>query len=406
MKKRFVGTIMAALISGVIISGCGQKSDDSAADTPGQVEENAESAVKEEETAKSPEKTVESSEENAESIEEAEETAKSPEETEETAKSPEETVESSEENAESTEEEEEPSEYEVVRVGSLKGPTTMGIVNLMSASDSGEAKGSYEFTMATQPDEIISAMISGDLDVAMIPANVASVLYNKSESGISLVDINTLGVLYCVTGDESVSSVADLSGKTLVTTGQGATPEYAINYLLAQNGVSDCSLEFKSEATEIAALLQEDATTIAVLPQPFATVAMVQNDALKTAFSLSDEWDKVTDDSRLITGVTVVRNDYLKEHGEEISVFLKEHEESAKKAAEDVDKTAELVASYGIIEKKEIAAKAIPLCNIVCISGDEAKSSLSGYLQTLYNADPKAVGGNLPGDDFYELTAE
>ncbi len=294
-------------------------------------------------------------------------------------------------------------ELDVIRVGSLKGPTTIGLVNLMKESEEGEAKGKYEFSMATQPDEILAKVVSGDLDIALVPANAAAVMYNKTEGNVSLLDINTLGVLYCVTGDESISSVSDLSGKTVISTGQGATPEYAMRYLLEQNGVSDCNIEFKSEATEIAAILQEDPMQIAVLPQPFVTVAKMKNEALKTAFSLTDEWSKVTSDSQLITGVTIVRNDYLKDHKDEVNNFLKEHESSAKKAVEDLAHTAELVVEYGIIEKQPIAEKAIPECNIVCISGNDAKTALSGYLQTLFDAEPKSVGGKLPGDDFYSL---
>lgn len=294
------------------------------------------------------------------------------------------------------------SQADAVRVGSLKGPTTMGIVNLRKDSEDGTSKGSYTFTMATQPDEIAADIAGGKLDIAMVPANLASVLYNKTKGGVSVIDINTLGVIYCVSGNTEIHSVKDLAGKTVLSTGQGATPEYALSYLLEKNGVTDCKVEFKSEATEIAAALNADPQQIAVLPQPFVTVAEAKNPELKTAFSLSDEWDKVSKDgSHMVTGVTIVRNAFLKDHPDAVSVFLKEHAASAEKAVSDVDTTAGLVAQYGIIEKAPVAAKALPYCNIVCISGDEMKTALSGYLQVLYDANPKSVGGALPADDFY-----
>ena len=294
------------------------------------------------------------------------------------------------------------SQADAVRVGSLKGPTTMGIVNLRKASEDGTSEGSYSFTMATQPDEIAADIAGGKLDIAMVPANLASVLYNKTKGGVSVIDINTLGVIYCVSGNTEIHSVKDLAGKTVLSTGQGATPEYALSYLLEKNGVTDCKVEFKSEATEIAAALNADPQQIAVLPQPFVTVAEAKNPELKTAFSLSDEWDKVSKDgSHMVTGVTIVRNAFLKDHPDAVSVFLKEHAASAEKAVSDVDTTAGLVAQYGIIEKAPVAAKALPYCNIVCISGDEMKTALSGYLQVLYDANPKSVGGALPADDFY-----
>ncbi len=294
-----------------------------------------------------------------------------------------------------------------IRVGSLKGPTTMGLVNLMKDSDNGSAEGTYSFTMASDPSEIVASVASGDLDIAMIPANLTSTLYNKTNGGVSVIDINTLGVLYVVTGDASVASMADLAGKTVLTTGQGATPEYAMNFLLEENGITDCTLEFHSEATEIAALLKEDSSKIAVLPQPFATAALLQNDALRSAFSLTDAWDQAVGEggSRFLTGATIVRNDFLEEHPGAVSVFLKEHEASADKANTDIEGTAELVAEYGIVEKAAVAAKALPNCNIVCITGEDMKTALSGYLQVLYDADPTSVGGSLPGDEFY-YTAE
>lgn len=291
---------------------------------------------------------------------------------------------------------------DVLRVGSLKGPTTMGLVNLMSEVESG-AKSGYSFEMQSQPDVIMSELVSGKLDIALLPANVAAVAYNKTNHGVSAIDINTLGVLYCVSGDESIKSVKDLAGKTVLSTGQGASPEYVLNYLLEKNGVTDCDVQFKSEATEIAALLKQDPSQIAILPQPFVTVATAQNDQLKVAFSLTDEWKSVSPDSKLLTGVTVVRNEVLENRAAEVDQFIADHQASTEKAGTDVDATAELVAKYGIIAKAPVAKKALPNCHIVAIAGDEMKTDLAGYLQVLFDANPKSVGGTMPDDDFYYI---
>ena len=289
----------------------------------------------------------------------------------------------------------------VVRVGSLKGPTTIGIVNLMDKASKGTSEGKYEFTMSAAPDEITAKIVSGDIDIALVPANLASVLYNKTEGGVTAIDINTLGVLYCVTGDASISSVKDLSGKKVITTGQGATPEYSLRYLLDQNGITDCDIEFKSESTEVAAVLTEDPSQIAVLPQPFVTVACAQNEAISIAFSLEEEWQLTTGGLGMVTGVTVVRNDFLKAHPEAVKTFIKEHGESVNAANSDLDTTASLVVANEIIGKEPLAKKAIPFCNVVCMTGDSVKNNLAPYLEVLYNSDPKSVGGKLPGDEFY-----
>ena len=289
----------------------------------------------------------------------------------------------------------------VVRVGSLKGPTTIGIVNLMDKASKGTSEGKYEFAMSAAPDEITAKIVSGDLDIALVPANLASVLYNKTEGNVTAIDINTLGVLYCVTGDASITSIKDLSGKKVITTGQGATPEYSLRYLLDQNSVTNCEIEFKSESTEVAAVLADDPSQIAVLPQPFVTVACAQNEAIAVAFSLEDEWQSVTGGLGMVTGVTVVRNDFLKAHPEAVKTFIKEHGESVNAANSDLDTTASLVVANEIIGKEPLAKKAIPFCNVVCMTGGSVKNNLAPYLEVLYNSDPKSVGGKLPGDEFY-----
>lgn len=294
-----------------------------------------------------------------------------------------------------------------VRVGSLKGPTSMGLVYLMDKAQKGETENHYEFTMTGAADELVGKIASGDLDIALIPANVASVLYTKTQKNVTVLDINTLGVLYVVASDDSIASVADLKGKTVYMTGKGTTPEYVMNYLLKENGLAagDVDLQFKSEATEVASLLKENPKAIGVLPQPFATAACVQNEALKPVVDLTEAWNALNQDSgsMLVTGVTIVRSDFLRENRSPIQMFLEDHRESAQYAVDHVDETAELVAAAGIVEKAPIAKKALPYCNIVCMTGQEMKDALSGYLNVLYEQDAKSVGGQLPGDDFYYM---
>ena len=380
-KMKYWNMVLTAVLAASMLAGCGASTAPQAT-TAAATEANADaqetSAAAEETTAAETEKASEA----------AAETTATAEKTEETTAAEVLTI------GEASD--------DVLRVGSLKGPTTMGLVNLMSEVESGEKSG-YSFEMQSQPDVIMSELVSGKLDIALLPANVAAVAYNKTNHGVSVIDINTLGVLYCVTGDESVKSVKDLAGKTVLSTGQGASPEYVLNYLLEKNGVTDCDVQFKSEATEIAALLKQDATQIAILPQPFVTVATAQNDQLKVAFSLTDEWKSVSPDSKLLTGVTVVRNEALENRAAEVDQFIADHQASTEKANADIDATAELVAKYGIIAKAPVAKKALPNCNIVAIAGDEMKTDLAGYLQVLFDANPKSVGGSMPEDDFYYI---
>lgn len=292
-----------------------------------------------------------------------------------------------------------------IRIGAMKGPTTIGLLQLMEKAEKQETDNLYTFTMATGADELTPLLVKGELDMALVPANVAAVLYNKTEGGISVVDINTLGVLYMVSGNQDITEFADLKGQTIYLTGKGTTPDYVLQYLLSENGISmeEVTLSYRTEATEVAALLAENPQGVGLLPQPFVTVACSQNEQLAICLSLTEEWAKVQGESgsSLVTGVTVVRNAFLQENPEAVERFLKEHEESCAYTKSNLEDVAALCADAGIIAKDSIAKKAIPYCNITCITGEEMKQALSGYLEVLYDFDVKTVGGTLPEDDFY-----
>lgn len=295
-----------------------------------------------------------------------------------------------------------------VKVGALKGATTLGLLPLQDKAANGGANENYEFSMMTAADELLPLMIKGELDIALLPSNVASVLYQKTNGGVTVIDINTLGVLYMVSGDSSIGSVADLAGKTIYLTGKGTTPDYVLHYILNGNGIDadqDCTLEYRSEATEVAALLAENSDAIGLLPQPFVTAACAQNDALSVIMDMNAEWEKLQGEngSRLVTGVTVVRNEFLQEHENAVVAFMEEHKASAESMNTDVENGAKLAVASEIIAKEPIALKAIPKCNITYIDGNEMKQALSGYLQVLYEQNPESVGGALPQDDFYYI---
>ena len=309
--------------------------------------------------------------------------------------------------AETTKKAEGSADTYTLKIGSLKGPTSMGLVPLMDKAKKGKTGNSYEFTMVTASDELLGKMVSGELDVALIPANMASILYTKTNKNVTVLDINTMGVLYAVSADDSIHTTADLKGKTVYLTGKGTTPDYALAHVLKANGLStdDVKLEYKSEAAEVAAVLKEKPDAIGLLPQPFVTAAMAQNDQLKMVLDLTKEWDAAAKEGSgsLVTGVTVCRNEVLKDHKDAIDQFLTEHKESAEFANTNVSEAAALVAAAGIIEKAPVAEKAIPYCSITYVDGEKMKSLLSGYLNVLFEMEPQTVGGALPGDDFYYM---
>ena len=289
-------------------------------------------------------------------------------------------------------------------IAALKGPTAMGLVKLMQESENGETSGNdYTFTLAGSADEVTPALVKGELDMACVPANLAAVLYNKTEGALEVLAVNTLGVLYIVENGESVQSIADLKGQAIVAAGKGSTPEYVLRYLLAQNGIdpdNDVTIDWKSEHSECVAALASGQAAIALLPQPFVTVAQSKIEGLRMALDLNAEWDALDNGSGLITGVIVARREVVEENPAAVNEFLKEYAASVDWVNANTADAAALIGEYGIVDAA-VAEKALPYCNIVCITGSEMKDKLSGYLQVLADAEPSSVGGTLPGDNFY-----
>jgi NitT/TauT family transport system substrate-binding protein len=292
-----------------------------------------------------------------------------------------------------------------VRVASLKGPTSIGLVGFMNQVETAPTKtplASYEFNIYGTADEIVPQIVSGDIDIALLPANIASVLYNRTNGGITAININTLGVLYIVSADSSINTLADLSGRTVLMTGKGTTPDYVMQYLLKSAQLTDkVTLEFKSEPTELAAAINADPTAIALLPEPYVTAVCSKNYDLAPRISLTDEWRLALNGGQLVTGVTIVRNAFLAEHPDIVKEFLAAQNDSVNLVNRENEEAARLTVKYGLIDSREIARKAIPNCYLVCLTNEDLRVALTIYLEVIYGVNPESVGGLVPGNNFF-----
>lgn len=287
-----------------------------------------------------------------------------------------------------------------IRVGTLQGPTGMGMIQMMTRGDA-------DFTVAASADPIVPLLVQQKLDVAAVPANLAAVLYANTSCAVRVLAINTLGVLYIAERGDSVHSVEDLRGRTIYTAGKGSTPEYALNYILRGNGLEpgkDVTIEFKSEHAECLSALLNDENAVAMLPQPFLTIAQSKAPDVRTALDLTHEWDLLQEGSdapsAMITGVVVVRTDYLNEHPDQIAEFMSRYAESVDFALSNPAEAAQQMEALDLFDAS-VAEKALPYCNLTLISGEEMRTLLGGYLAELYAQDPAAVGGALPDEAFY-----
>ena len=296
-----------------------------------------------------------------------------------------------------------PKEKVDVNIAAMKGPTALGMLKIMEDAEAGTTANNYKFTIAGAADEITASIIKGEIPIAAVPCNLASVLYNKSKGGVTMLGINTLGVLYIVETGETVKTVEDLRGKTIYSTGKGTTPEYTLNWLLKSAGMEpgkDVTVEYKSEATEVAAILSQTENAVAMLPQPYVTTVLNNNTKARIALDITREWEVLNEGSTVVTGVVVANTKYLTENPDVVNAFLEEYVASAAYTVENVDAAAALSEKFDIF-KAPIAKKAIPYCNIVLIEGDEMKAKANAYLNVLFEQNPASVGGALPEDNFF-----
>lgn len=292
-----------------------------------------------------------------------------------------------------------------VNVLVLTGPTGMGAVNLMEKAANGEGAENYKFTAVQAPDEIVSKISTKQADIAAVPTNLAAKLYTKTQGGVTILAVNTMGVLYVLTnGETTVESIADLKDKKVYTTGQGSNPEYIINHILNSNGIDpkkDVDISFKAEGTELVSVWATEPNAVIIAPQPVATSITMKYAGSKTALDLTDEWEKINSESALMMGCVIVRDEFLTANPTAVENFLKDYEASVNAANSDAQTTGALCEKHGIVAKAAIAQKAVPYANLCYITGSEMKTKLTGYYNVLLAADPSSIGGKLPDDGFW-----
>lgn len=302
-----------------------------------------------------------------------------------------------------TTEETVPADTTTINITTLKGPTGMGMAKLIS-----DKNAQYNISIATAATEIAPLIIKGEADIAACPLNLAAAIYKKTGGKVKMIAINTLGVLSILENGESVKSVADLKGKKIGATGQSATPEYVLNYILEANGIDpkkDVEITYYTDHAELATLMATGKIDIAMLPEPNVTTVMAKNSSVRKALDLTEEWEKATaekgEKTSLAQGCLIVRAEFLEAHPNAVKAFLAAYKESVDFVNGNTEKAAQMIADAGIVPNAQIAAKALPNCNIVYMTGDEMIKTAKANFDVLFKADPTSVGGAMPGDDLY-----
>ena len=306
--------------------------------------------------------------------------------------------------------------YQTVHLGLLSGPTGMGAAKMLADNDEAYAQVEagtyeegtllrYEVTLGSDPaNDIVPRLTNGELDIAAIPTNLAATLYNRTDGGIKLLALNTLGVLHILENGDTVNSLADLEGRTLYATGQGSNPEYVLNYLLEANGLdpaADVDIQWLA-SEELTARMASGDIDLCMLPVPAATTVMMQNSDVRDAIDLNDAWTESGAQGTFTMGCLVARTEWLEDNSELVPGILEEYAASIDYANSNPEEAAALIEQYGIVPKAAVAQAAIPQANMVCITGEDMKG-IADYYQVLFDADPTSIGGAIPGEDFYYI---
>lgn len=292
---------------------------------------------------------------------------------------------------------------DTIKVAALKGPTGMGMAHMIADND-----GTYEFTLAGAPDELTGAIIGGKVDIAAVPTNLAAVLFNKTKGGVKLLALNTLGVLYVLEKGDTIQTVQDLAGKTIVTSGQGSTPDYALSYILNQQGLTDVTVDWRSEHSEVSSMAVSGMADIVMLPEPYVTALLAKDSSFRVALDITQEFTAAAQksgnaDTVLSMGCVIVRTEYLEKNPDAVAQFMKDCEASIAFANESPDQAAQEIANAGIMANAQVALSAIPKCHLVFVAGEAMKTQVSPLFEILFAANPASVGGSLPTEDFYYI---
>lgn len=297
-----------------------------------------------------------------------------------------------------------PTQQVNVTVGGLVGPTSIGMIKMISEKALNSDAYAVNYEIANAPDTLTAKVINGEVQIAALPTNSAAVLYNKTKGQIQFLAQNTLGVLYLVGKDAAgITSISDLAGKTIAISGSGGVPQYAMEYILDKAGIKDSvTLNYLPDHASVAQALLAGDAEMAVLPQPFVTQVLAKDATMKILLDLNKEWDAASEGKSTLTmGCLVVNKAFADANPEFIAEFLAQYEASVNFVNANPKDAAVMVAEAGIVPSAELAEKAIPYCNIVFKDAQSAKTEINGFLQVLYDFDPASIGGAMPDDGFY-----
>jgi NitT/TauT family transport system substrate-binding protein len=290
------------------------------------------------------------------------------------------------------------------KVAVLRGPTAVGMIKMMDTQPSMGDNVTAEYVIEQTPDTLSAKLLTGEIDIATIPTNTAAKLYNKGVA-YQLAAMNTWGVMYVLTNGTAINSWSDLKGQQIDNSSQGSAADVVFRYLLNKNGIDpekDVTIKYIASPVEQAQLAIAGKSKITVLPEPWVSTVLSQNKDMKLALDFQKEWTRLNGaDIPFAQTCLVVKADFASKHPEIMTKFLQEYANSIDWVNNNPAQAGELLKKQDIGIPADVAATAIPRCNLRFMSAIDAKPSVEKYLQVLLDFSPDSIGGKLPDAQFY-----
>lgn len=297
------------------------------------------------------------------------------------------------------------SEPFTVRAATFRGPSAFGMIHLLAAPPDLGENTACDVRVLPTPQEMAVRVASGQLDIAVFPANMAAKLYTAGP-GCKFAAVVGLGVLFVVSGDASLRGWDDLRGRTVRSVGKGAGPDFLFRYLLSKNSLDperDLTIDFSIKtAPQLARFVIAGKAEAAILPEPFvAMVGIKTKGKVRPALDFQAAWRRVqgTADAYPLT-VMVVAPSLVRDRPDAARRFFDAYRRSIERVNDHPAEAARLIGKFEILPAA-LAEPAIPNCNLRYISADKARPMMEAYLKALLDFDPASIGGALPDDGFY-----
>jgi len=295
-----------------------------------------------------------------------------------------------------------PGSTSTAKVAVIRGPSGIASAWMMAEPPAG-AGVRFEFVTVAGADMVVAKLMNGEIEAGVLPVNVAAKLFNSGAPIRSLAVVGN-GMVKFLTLDPSVRTLSDLKGKTIHIAGQKATPDYLFQYLCKKAGLilgQDYQAVYSLAYPEIAAGIAAGKLQYAVLPEPFATQALMQNPAISTPVDLKAEWKASTGLDDYPMSLLVARKQLVELHPDAVRLILDRYRASITKTLDNPAITGKLAEALDLGVKAQVAVSAIPVSNFTFIEAPAARKSVEALLSVFIQFEPASVGGALPADAFY-----